>query len=156
MSGIHPLLQVAGAALLVVLVVGTLAWRRWVIRSRIRDYVGGELPETLTFGVIYYGSSAESGRLRKREGALLATAEALVFMDSGLKGETVVMPWSRLAGWEVVGKFREWPIHSKIVSVRVTSELGAPVDQGFAIPRPEFWTSLIDVAMKSPKKGETS
>ena len=141
--------KLALALVFVVGVLGFLAFRQYHVRRRIRDYTGGTMPETLDFGVDFYGYSTEKGRLRRQKGAIFATSEALVFIGLKNRTEIVEMTWNRLNGWSVVGEFRGRPLDIKVLCLRLTGDIGSPLDLAFSVPRPEFWTSLIDIAIKS-------
>jgi hypothetical protein len=145
-------LNIVLAAVLVGALIGFFAVSRKMALRRVRAYTGGTVPETMDFGVIFYGYSNEDGRLKPRKGIILATSEALVFISVELRREIVEIPWKHLAGWFPVGEFRGRPLNSKILSLRVFGDIGVPVDAGFALPRPEFWTSLMNIAIKSGEK----
>ncbi|RKX72669.1 MAG: hypothetical protein DRP60_13380 [Spirochaetes bacterium] len=146
---------VLNLVLAAVLVGGLISYfvlsRRYALR-RVRDYTGGEIPETMDLGVIFYGYSSDEGRLKPRKGAILATSESLVFVSLEIRPEIVEIPWKHLAGWLPVGEFRGRPLNNKILVLRITGDIGVSRDAGFALPRPEFWTSLMNIAIKSEKK----
>ena len=144
----NPRFDLIMAAILIVALLSVLALRRYVGMIRIRRYTGGSTPETLDFGVVFYGYSTDTGPLRSVSGAVFATSEALVFLGQDAKSTVVEMPWRRLEGWTVVNKFRHRPLQRKMVSMRLGSEVGEPVEVLLAMPRPHFWTHLVDIANK--------
>jgi len=146
------ILDIIIAALLVGGLISYFVISRRLSLRRVKAYTGGSIPETMDFGVIFYGYSTEKGRLKPRKGVILATSEALVFIGVEFKAEIIEIPWKRLAGWMIVGEFRGRPLHNRVLAMRILSELGAPMDAGFAVPRPEFWTSLMNIAIKSHNK----
>ena len=148
----NTVLDVVLAAFLVGGLISFFAVKRHLALRRIKAYTGGEVPETMDFGVVFYGFSNEKGRLKPRKGVILATSEALVFISVELRHEIVEIPWKHLAGWIPVGEFRSRPLDRKILALRIIGDLGSPMDAGFALPRPEFWTSLMNIAIKSVKK----
>lgn len=139
-----------------VIVTGVLTFlglRRYIAQRRILEYTGGTTPETLDFGVVFYGYSTDRGRLRPIQGAIFATSDALVFLGLERKSTIVEMPWDRLTGWSVVDRHRGRFLQRKMLSLKINSNLGLPMDLAFAMPRPSFWTHLIDIGIKSGKKG---
>jgi len=145
-------LNIVLAAVLVGGLISFFAISRKLSLRRVRAYTGGKVPDTMDFGVIFYGYSNETGRLKPRKGIVLATSEALVFISVEFRSEIVEIPWKFLAGWLPVGEFRGRPLNSKILVLRIMGDVGVPIDAGFAFPRPEFWTSLMNIAIKSGKK----
>ena len=145
-------LNIVLAAILVGGLVTFFALSRKMALRRVKAYTGGAVPETMDFGVIFYGYSNEKGRLTPRKGVILATSEALVFISVEIRREVVEIPWKHLTGWLPVGEFRGRPLHNRILALRIIGDVGVPMDVGFALPRPEFWTSLMNIAIKSEKK----
>jgi len=145
-------LNIVLAAVLVGGLISYFAVSRKLSLRRVRAYTGGTVPDTMDFGVIFYGFSNETGRLKPRKGIILATSEALVFISVELKSEIVEIPWKYLVGWLPVGEFRSRPLDNKILALRIAGDVGVPIDAGFALPRPEFWTSLMNIAITSGKK----
>ncbi|RKX74342.1 MAG: hypothetical protein DRP70_06580 [Spirochaetes bacterium] len=145
-------LDIVLAAVLVSGLIGYFVLSRRHALRRVKVYTGGEVPETMDLGVIFYGFSSDKGRLKPRKGVIIATSDALVFICVELRPEIVEIPWKHLAGWLPVGEFRGRPLNNKILALRIIGDVGAPRDAGFAFPRPEFWTSLMNIAIKSEKK----
>ena len=148
----NAVLNIALAALLVGGLISYFALSRYMALRRVKAYAGGKAPDTMDFGVIFYGYSNETGRLRPRKGVILATSAALVFIGVEFRPEIIEIPWEHLAGWFIAGEFRGRPLNSKILVLRIAGDIGVPMDAGFAVPRPEFWTSLMNIAIKSGKK----
>lgn len=152
MTGLNPTLNLIVATLVVGGIIAFLSLRRYLAKGRIRNYTGGKLPETLDYGVVFFGFSTDQGRLRPRKGTLFATSEALVFLGLELRSDIVEMKWRSLSGWSTTGEFRGRPLERKVLTFTLIGDIGNPREAAFAVPRPEFWTSLIDVAIKSVKK----
>lgn len=149
MIGANLITNMALALVLVAGVLCFLALRQYRARRRIRNYTGGMMPETLDFGVNFYGYSTDKGHLRRQKGVIFATSEALVFIGRKHRSEIVEMTWDHLKGWSVVGEFRGRPMDIKVLCLRLAGDIGLPMDLAFSVPRPEFWTRLIDIAIKS-------
>jgi hypothetical protein len=136
----------------VVVFLAAIVIRRRLILARVRTYNGGKVPSNLDFGAVFGGFSTDTGMLRPKNGVVFATAEELVFVSSEIRRMRVAMPWKDIEGWSVVGEFRGRPLHRSMIAFTLKNSLGGPVDLLFNLPRPEFWTSLANVAMKSLKK----
>jgi hypothetical protein len=140
------------AIAVVVVLLTAIALRRYMIFKRVKEYTGGNVPETLDLGAVFLGWSTDKGMLKPVRGVIFPTADALVFISSEICRKTVEMPWRRLNGWSLAGEFRGRPLHRKMVTFSLSGDIGNPVDLLFTLPRPEFWTSLVNVALKSEKK----
>ncbi len=152
MINVNVVVKIVLAAVLVGGLISYFALKRHMALRRVKAYTGGKVPETMDFGVIFYGFSSDEGRLKPRKGVILATSDALVFICAELQPEIVEIPWKHLAGWLPLGEFRGRPLNNKILVLRIDGDIGVSRDAGFALPRPEFWTSLMNIAIKSGKK----
>jgi len=145
-----PTISILMAFILVVAVLALFALYRYQILSRVRRYTNGVRPDNLDYSVVFRGGSTDIGRLRACSGAIFPTADALVFIGASIVRPLIVeMPWERLIGWSVVGEFRGRPLHRTMISIELKDDMGDLMKFLFTLPRPEFWTSLISVAIKS-------
>jgi|GEM_PF-1992601 len=150
MRGDDLLINVLVALTVVVIVLAVFALHRFFVAAQVRHYTNGELPDNLDFSVVFRGKSTDIGRLKARSGAIFPTSDALVFISASIIRPLIVeMPWSRIIGWSVVGEFRGRPLHRAMISIELKNDTGVSMKLLFTLPRPEFWTSLISVAIKS-------
>ena len=130
-------------ALIVIGIIGYIAFIRWRDRRWIEERFGDQNVRAMSFGVNYWGSAMEPGKPRRSAGFLLLLPDRL-FYRSRIKKIELEIPASKIARVYHDRSHKGVDLHQSLVKIDFLNSTGERDTAAFKVPYPPQWINAIE------------
>jgi hypothetical protein len=131
-------------------VIAYISWLRWRDRKWIENRFGSQNILAMSFGINYFGCTAEPGAPRKSSGFLLLLSDRL-FYRSRLKKIELEIPAASIARVYHDRFHKGVDLHQSLVKVDFINSRQEKDTAAFKVPYPPQWINAIENALLKEK-----
>ena len=124
-------------------IIGYVFWIRRQDQKWIEKRFGGSNILVMSFGVNFFGTASESGKLCKSSGFLLLLSDRLFFRSRMTKREFEIMG-SRITGVTHGNSIRGIELNQSVMKITFIDDLKRKDTAAFRVPYPPQWIRAIE------------
>ena len=124
-------------------IIAYIAWVRWRDRKWIEERFGRQTILAMSFGINYFGRTAEPGSPRKSSGFLLLLSDRL-FYRSRIKKIELDIPAASIARVYHDRSHKGIDLHQSLVKIDFINSHNEKDTAAFKVPYPPQWMQAIE------------